>query len=91
MPFYEFACEICKVYFEVGTEHDLDTKLVKCIECGARRLKIVTFNASLGLRIQNLTNEVRLAFERIERIEDSLDLRFNDAGPNTDKESDCDS
>lgn len=82
-PFYEFTCLVCKIYFELGTEVELNIKDISCVECRSRNIVLQRYNKDLGLRIENLSNDIKGCLDRIDRLEDAVldgvsDVRSND-------------
>lgn len=72
MPFYEFSCEECGIFFEIGATKTISTSEVFCVDCGATKVKVVHYNKDINNRVTNLANKFLDLGERVAKLEDSL-------------------
>lgn len=99
MPYYEFFCCACQVFFDVGTEKEIELKSIVCVNCmeiysDDRKfpgVRLNNYNKTLGLRLENLSNSIMLLQDRFDAFEDAvlqgdISVGFDDVEP-TDESS----
>lgn len=72
MPLYEFICDDCGTYFELGCEKHLDVSELLCVDCGTPEPRLLKVDEELSTRINNLVGAVQELAVRIENVEQHL-------------------
>jgi hypothetical protein len=72
MPFYELKCRDCGIFFELGTEIDLDLERLLCVDCASTSVQVLSYEVEAHSRIAKLMKDVEELKQRIEVMADNV-------------------
>lgn len=74
MPYYEFFCEACGIYFELTIKREIKLDEFICVDCAASQIKLLAFDQDLNIKITNLALELELITDRVQNLECHLEI-----------------
>lgn len=77
MPFMEFLCETCGIYFELGCDKQIDISSMICVDCASGKLKMILFDEECHFRVHRLMMDIAVINDRVETLYSHLDLPYD--------------
>ena len=74
MPYMEIQCSDCKIYYELGTSHDINTGNLLCVDCASTNVKILSYEADAHSRLSKIQADIKDLQDRIEIMSDDTTI-----------------